>query len=134
MRAWGITILLFCTLLSCREPTQILVQLETDIPCSEIKAFSFATGLPSGVHAKGPSQIHQGNGSNFNCRRAPNSNVNILGTLTVIPEKSTTATVGIDAYLRFTGEALSSTGHACQIGAPGCIFQPIEGKINILRQ
>jgi hypothetical protein len=112
-------------LASCRETTQISVQLETDVNCNNIQAFSFVAGAPVEVHNQGPKQLFLPTSKEFSCKPSGNGNI-ILGIFVVAPEKQgSNSMIGIDAYLRLSGDATAKNGHACEPGTAGCIFVPV---------
>jgi hypothetical protein len=111
-------------LVSCREPTQIFLTIETDVPCADIKAFSYATGLATEIDLRPATSRIESNGSNFLCTTV--GSVSRLGTLAIVPLVNKGDKIGIRATLRFDSNQQDDVlGHACVAGSPGCISQVV---------
>jgi hypothetical protein len=117
-------LVLFATV-ACREPTEILLSLETDVPCAQVKSFSYAFGTASEIESKlAFARINVGD-QKFSCE--PIGNMNRLGTLALIPAGAPGQRIGVRASVRFDSDAQDQIlGDACTMGSAGCISQKIE--------
>jgi hypothetical protein len=104
--------------LSCSEPTQMLMVLQTDVPCSEVQSFAYAIAAPDEISTAMALKRIDKNSSNFSCLNG------VLGTVGIVPTKKPGQEVAILASLRFNDSVADETlGQACIEGAAGCIWQ-----------
>jgi hypothetical protein len=112
---------LWFAIVSCRETTQITVSFETDVPCTEIKSFSYSAASLTDIDQKKAKRLTAGT---FTCEKV--GDMNRLGTLAVVPDGAIDQKVAIVAAIQTgTADVDASAGHACIKGTPGCVFQRV---------
>jgi hypothetical protein len=106
---------------SCGEPTQILVELQTDVPCAEVQSFAYSIASPEEISTAVASKRVDKTSPNFSCVNG------LLGTVGIVPNKKPGQEVAVRVSLRFNAGAVDDLlGHACVEGAPGCIWQQVQ--------
>jgi hypothetical protein len=108
--------------LSCLEPTEILLTLQTNVPCHEIRAFAYSFSLPIEIDSALAAKRIDAANPKFSCESGAQGN--ILGTVAIVPSKRGVQEIALRASLRFNADGIDErTGHACVAGRPGCIVQ-----------
>jgi hypothetical protein len=106
----------------CLEPTEILVSLQTDVPCDQIRAFAYSFSLPADIERTVATKRIDGASPKFSCQATASGN--LLGTVALAPIKRAGSEIALRASLRFNSEGVDErTGHACIAGREGCIQQ-----------
>jgi hypothetical protein len=96
-------------LVGCKDPTQILLDVRTDLPCSAARGTGIAAGAPGTVE-RAPFAVES-----RDC-----SEGGAIGTLVVTPESSNDADVGFRVVL---GVDVDSSACTADNGYKGCIVQ-----------
>jgi sulfatase modifying factor 1 len=97
---------------ACRSPTQISVEVETDVPCAQVTMTTFTSGELGAIESLPPTS------------ESTECTGNHLGTIVLVPSSAgDNATVGFKIVTALGGESADVCSGAAAAGNPSCIVE-----------